>query len=409
MSRLVTVAEDLDSVTTVGDEDKPSDAGLSEAVVEGLWESVRSWYRLGTAPMLQLCVRRNGFVVLNRAIGHGWGNTPGAAPDAVKVLATPDTPSCAFSTAKGVAAAVMFMLVEQGAFRLNDRVSKYIPEFAAHGKADITIRQVLSHSAGVPFVPREYSGMALVLDEDLATAALVELRPSWKPDRFRIYHALTGGLILRLLVQRATGARLRDHLAEQVLQPLDFRWNNFGVRPDEVDQVAPSVWTGEKASKARVWLARKALGGSMKGTARNSATPDFLTAELPSGNLVTTAFELSRFYEILRRGGELDGVRIMEPGTLREALAPMRGPGVGKMSVGGYEIGGRRAPVGRHTEEWFGRSGLTTQYGWADPARGVSAAILNSGKTDSDSANLRGLLAQIAATIPPVAQAERMF
>ena len=118
----MTVAEDLDSVTTVGDEDKPSDAGLTEAVVEGLWESVRSWYRLGTAPMLQLCLRRNGFVVLNRTIGHGWGNTPGAAPDVPRVLGTPDTPSCAFSTAKGVAAAVMFMLVEQGAFRLNDRV-----------------------------------------------------------------------------------------------------------------------------------------------------------------------------------------------------------------------------------------------------------------------------------------------
>ena len=107
------------------------------------------------------------------------------------------------------------------------------------------------------------------------------------------------------------------------------------------------MWTGEKASKARVWLARKALGGSMKGTARNSSAPDFLTAELPSGNLVTTAFELSRFYEILRRGGELDGVRIMEPGTLREALTPMRGPGLGKMSAGGYELGGRRVPGGQ--------------------------------------------------------------
>jgi CubicO group peptidase (beta-lactamase class C family) len=409
MSRLVTVAEDLDSVTTVGNEDAPGDAGLTDAAVDRLWESVRSWYRLGTAPMLQLCLRRNGFVVLNRAIGHGWGNTPGAAPDAARVLATPDTPSCAFSTAKGVAAAAMFMLVEQGAFRLNDRVCEYIPEFAAHGKTAITIRQVLSHSAGVPFVPRQYHGMALVLDEDLATEALIELRPSWKPDRFRVYHALTGGLILRLLVRRATGKRLREHLAEQVLGPLGFRWNNFGVRPDQVDQVAPSVWTGERASKARVWLARKALGGSMKGAARNSSAPEFLTAELPSGNLITTAFELSRFYEILRRGGELDGVRIMEPGTLREAVAPMRGPGLGKMSVGGYELGGRRAPVGKHTEEWFGRSGLTTQYGWADPARGVSAAILNSGKTDADSRYLRGLLARIAATVPSVAASDRMF
>ncbi|MFI9401742.1 serine hydrolase domain-containing protein [Nocardia sp. NPDC052316] len=400
---LVTVAEDLDSVTTVGDEDDPAAAAVAAADVDALWESVRDWYRMGTTPAIQVCLRRNGKIVLNRAIGHGRGNAPGDGPDAVRVLATPETPFCGFSTAKGVAAALMFMLVEQGAFRLEDPVCSYIPEFAANGKERITIGHVLSHSAGVPFVTPPYKGFELVVDEELAAQGLADLVPSWPPGRFRIYHALTSGLIQRLLVQRATGKRMREHLAEQVLDPLGFRWNNFGVRPEDVDKVVAGVKTGPGPSRISKYLARKALGGGMGGAVSESATRTFLTAELPSGNLVTTAFELSRFYEILARGGELDGVRIMRESTLRDAIQPAdRLPGLaGRVSRAGFELGGRRSKFGRDTRTHFGRSGLTTQYGWADPARGLSGAILTSGKATTDTQRPWQLVAQISDRVGP--------
>ena len=399
---LVPIAEDLAAVTTIGDEDAPAAAGLTAAQVEAIWESVRQWYRLGTTPAIQVCLRRNGRVVLNRAIGHGWGNAPGDAPDAEKVLVTPDMPFCGFSTAKGVAAAVMFMLIEQGVFALEDPVCRHIPEFAAHGKRTITIGQVLAHAAGVPFVTGPYRGLELVVDDELAARALADLKPTW-PRRLRVYHAMTGGLILRLLVQRATGQRMRDHLAEQVLDPLGFRWNNFGVRPEDVDRVVPSVPTGPKPSRTMKFLAHKALGGAMSGPISDRKNRDFLTAELPSGNLVTTAFELSRFYEILTRGGELDGVRIMKPESVRAAAAPAPWiPSVaGRVSVGGYELGGRRSKFGPHTESHFGRSGLTTQYGWADPARALSGAILTSGKASTDIERPVQLCTQIARLVGP--------
>ncbi|TQM31511.1 serine hydrolase [Nocardia bhagyanarayanae] len=399
---LVTVAADLESVTTTGPEDDPADAGVSRAAIDAVWESVRAWYRLGTTPAIQVCLRRDGKILLNRAIGHGWGNGPGDGPDVPRVLATPDLPFCGFSTAKGVSAALMAMLAEQGAFALNDPVCEYIPEFAANGKERITIGDVLSHSAGVPFVTAPYRGYQLVVDEELAVRALADLRPSWPPGRFRVYHALTSGLIQRLLVQRATGKRMREHLHEQVLAPLGFRWTNFGVRPEEVDQVVPSVPVGPGPSRVWKFLARKALGGGMGGAVNDEATRAFLTAELPSGNLVTTAYELSRFYEILARGGELDGVRIMRPETLRAAVRPAsRIPGAaGRVSVAGYELGGSRSKFGRHTETHFGRSGLTTQYGWADPARGLSGAILTSGKATGDTNRPWQLVAQISAAVP---------
>ncbi len=394
------IAEDLDAVTTRGPEDDPADAGLSHRDIESVWESVRAWYRLGTTPAIQVCLRRNGKIALNRAIGHGWGNAPADGPDAVKVLATPDTPFCGFSTAKGVAGALMFMLIEQGAFGLDDPVSGYIPEFAAHGKAAITIGDVLSHSAGIPFVTPPYQGVDLVLDEDLAVRALADLVPSWKPGRFRVYHALTSGLVLRLLVRRATGKRLREHLAEQVLEPFGFRWTSFGVRAEDVDKVVPSVKIGPPPPRVATYLAGKAIGGRMDRASR-AATDAFLTAELPSGNLITTASELSRFYEILTMGGP-DGRRIIRPETLREAVLPARWiPGVaGRVSRAGFELGGRKSKFGRDTGSHFGRSGLTTQYGWADPARGLSGAILTSGKATTDTKRPWQLVAQISATVP---------
>ncbi|MGQ4598990.1 serine hydrolase [Nocardia sp. R6R-6] len=396
----VAIAEDLDAVTTRGPEDDPADAGLSRADIESVWESVRAWYRLGTTPAIQVCLRRNGKLMVNRAIGHGWGNAPGDGPEAVAVLATPDTPFCGFSTAKGVAGALMFMLIEQGAFGLDDPVSDYIPEFAANGKAAITIGDVLSHSAGIPFITPPYQGVDLVLDEELAVRALADLVPSWKPGRFRVYHALTSGLILRLLVRRATGKRLREHLSEQVLEPFGFRWTSFGVLPEDVAKVVPSVKIGPAPPWIATYLAGKAIGGRMDRASR-AATEAFLTAELPSGNLITTAAELSRFYDILTRGAP-DGRRIIRPETLQEAVRPARWiPGVaGRVSRAGFELGGRRSKFGRETGAHFGRSGLTTQYGWADPARGLSGAILTSGKASTDTNRPWQLVAQISATVP---------
>jgi CubicO group peptidase (beta-lactamase class C family) len=405
-SLLVTVAADLEAVTTVGAEDDPAAAGMRRAQVDRLWEAIRAWYQLGTTPAIQVCLRRRGAVVLNRAIGYGWGNAPADAPETPKVLVTPETPFCGFSTAKGVAAALITMLIEQGAFAPDEPVCRYIPEFAAHGKGRITLGDVLSHAAGVPFVTPPYRGAELVMDEELAVRALADLVPSWPPNRFRAYHALTGGLILRLLVQRATGRSMRAHLAEQILRPLGFRWTNFGVAAADVDRVVPSVQTGPPPSRAFKFVARKALGGGM-GRVTAATTREFLTAELPSGNLVTTAFELSRFYEILCRGGELDGVRIMRPQSLRRAIAPAPWlPGVaGRVSRAGFELGGRRSKFGRDTGLHFGRSGLTTQYGWADPARGLSGAVLTSGKSASlDTDRPWRWCAQIAATVAPDAE-----
>ena len=151
--RRIRVPRDLDAVTSIGEE-HPAEEGLSQRTIERIWDAVRNLYRSGVHPAVQLCLRRHGRVVLNRAIGHAHGNGPSDDRDAPKVLATPETPYCVFSTSKGITAMVVHKLQERGLLDIGDRVADYIPEYAQHGKGATTIAHVLAHRAGVPTLPR---------------------------------------------------------------------------------------------------------------------------------------------------------------------------------------------------------------------------------------------------------------
>src|SRR5437588_5963713 len=84
--RRVPMPEALEAVTTRGHEDDPEEVGVSSCGVERIWKAARLLYQSGVHPAVQVCVRRHGAVVLNRAIGHARGNGPHDQPDTQKVL-----------------------------------------------------------------------------------------------------------------------------------------------------------------------------------------------------------------------------------------------------------------------------------------------------------------------------------
>src|SRR5688500_10306611 len=109
--RRVRVPRNLGGVTDVGEED-PRAGGLSKAKVDRIWRSATDLYRSGVHPALQLCLRRNGEVVLDRAVGHARGNGPQDPDDADRVPVTTRTPFCVYSTSKAITALVVHMLHE---------------------------------------------------------------------------------------------------------------------------------------------------------------------------------------------------------------------------------------------------------------------------------------------------------
>jgi CubicO group peptidase (beta-lactamase class C family) len=134
-------------------------------------------------------------------------------------------------------------------------------------------------------------------------------------------------------------------------------------------------------------LLLRALGVPFRQVAEMSNDERFLTSIIPSGNVVATADELSRFYQLLLNGGELDGIRIFEPQTIRRAISehsylefdltltlPIR-YGMGFM------LGGKWLSLyGPDTQYAFGHLGFTNIISWADPQRQIAAALVTNGK-----------------------------
>lgn len=407
--RRIRVPVDLEAVTDRAEEDHSE---VDSVAVERIWDAARHWYAAGMQPAIQVCLRRNGKVILDRAIGHGWGNGPADPVDAEQIPVRTSTPFCVYSAAKAITTTVTHMLVERGAFSLEDRVCDYLPNYTSHGKDRTTIRHVVTHSAGIPFATGPKPDLKRMDDSEYARDMLGRMKPVYRPGLVHIYHGVTWGPLMREIISAATGRSIRDILADEILGLLGFRWTNYGVAPEDVALVAPSHVTGKPLPAPIAKAFKTAVGGTPQQIIPFSNTREFLTGVVPSSNTVSNAHELSRFAEILCRGGELDGVRVLSPETLRAAtkqarrLRPDLATGLAPMRWGtGYMLGSKRfGPFGRDAAGAFGHTGLTDIAMWADPQRALSVAVISSGKPSGhpEAKRYPALLNTINAEIPRI-------
>lgn len=383
------VPRNLESVTSVrrDAEVQPSDVGVAAPAVTGVWHAVERLYQTGIHPAIQLCVRRRGQVVIDRAIGHASGNGPDDSPDAKKVLATVDTPFTIYSASKAITAMVMHLLDQRHLIHIEDPVCEYIPEFGVHRKQWITIRHVLSHRAGIPNLPPELMDLDNLADPKRILRIMCEAEPTSRPGRQLAYHAITGGFILAEVVRRVTGKDIRTVLDEAICRPLGFRWMNYGVARRDVKLVARNYFTGPPAVPPLSTILDRALGVPFREIVTLSNDPRFLTHVIPSANIVATANELSRFYQLLLNGGELDGARVFEQRTIRRATSEQSYLEI-DFTLGlpfrysmGFMLGGKWVSLyGPDTQYAFGHLGFTNIVSWADPERQIAAALITSGK-----------------------------
>ena len=417
--RRIRVPRDLDSVTDVGPEDPPEAGDVSSRRVEAIWSSVRDWYRSGVHPALQVCVRRHGAVILNRAIGHTRGNGPQDGRNAQRVPATVETPFCVYSSSKAITAFVVHKMIERGLVGLDDPVADYIPGYERNRKHRITIGQVLAHRAGVPNLPGNALDLDKLGDREFMTEILSGAEPFAKPGRYLAYHAVSGGFILGEVVHAVTGKSIREVLAEEFLDPLGFTWTNYGVPESDVGKVALNYITGPPTAPPLSTMLNRALGVDLDRLVDLTNDPRFLTGIVPAANTVTTAFELSRFFEIMRRGGELDGVRVIGTDTIRRALVQRSHLEI-DLSLAyptrfssGLMLGARVVCLyGLDTQHAFGHLGFTNILAWADPQRAISVAVLNNGKPivyPELLTSFLGTMQRITAEMPKIPASEMLF
>lgn len=263
---------------------------------------------------------------------------------------TEDTIFDAASLTKVVACTpAVMLLVERGQLSLDDHLSKYLPAFTGGGKEDVTIRQLLTHVSGLRpdiSLKPDWSGA-----EEAIRLSCAEKLPN--PPGEKIVYSDTGMILLGEVVRRISGQPLDQFVQTEVYGPLGMKDTGFNPSPSKLGRIAPTEVEGDTPVRGVVHDPRARRMGGVAGHA----------------GLFITAGDLARYARMMLNGGELDGVRIFKPETVKLMTSVQTPPNVTGRRGLGWDIDtgfsgprGELFPLGS-----YGHTGWTGTSIWIDP------------------------------------------
>ena len=344
---------------------KTTAVDLQSRVEQAIDEMVESGAERG----LQVTVYRHGKLVVDAVAGV-------ADPESRRPY-TSATPVYCYSVCKAAASTLVHMLVERKKFGYETPVADLWPEFGAHGKQGVTVRQVLNHTAGVPGIPLTTT-IEDLCDWDKMCAAIADSELWWEPGTKIGYHAYTFGYIAGEIIQRVTGKPISQVLREEISAPLGIDDElYFGMPRSEHHRLAvledaplpPGFHMPEMPPDLPMF---KAAPMSLMPNAAFGNRHDTLAADIPAGGK-TSARAIARMYAAML--GEVDGVRLLPPGRLKEATAQSASGvdevfGMPTRWALGYSLG---APGSSETA--FGVGGVGGSFAYGDAATGTAFAL----------------------------------
>jgi CubicO group peptidase (beta-lactamase class C family) len=353
----------------------PTDSGLSTERVEPGFEAVRDAFRamLLADPgfSAQLAIVWRGRTVVDLAGG------PGLSADDITGV---------FSASKGVAATVVALLLDRGLFDLDEPMATYWPEFATAGKAAITVRQVLSHRAGLVGVEGGFT-IDDFTNPEAAAAKVAASAPFWEPGTAHGYHALTIGVLMEALVSRVAGRSLQSVYEDDIRAPRDLDFY-LGL-PESEEPRYRKVMPAEPTPEQLIELAASGWGAeSLTAVAFNAVNREFAPAEDRTGpnnrdmravgfssiNGVGSARGLAGVYAAIL--GSADAAPLVSPQTVAE-VSRQHSYGVDRVLMGmttafgiGYMTPHPRMEFGSYRA--FGHDGAGGALAFADPYTGMA-------------------------------------
>ena len=293
-----------------------------------------------------------------------------------------------FSVTKGMASTVIHRLADRGLIDYDAPVAEYWPEFGANGKADITVREVMRHRAGLSQLNGSSKAELLdhrAMEERIAAAPVNRLLYG-----HQAYHALTYGWLMSGLGRAVTGKGMRALIREELAEPLNTDGLHLGRPPADAPTRAAQILApqGTIANPVFNFVAPRlaALGVSgafgsmyfpgMKAVVQGD-TP-FLDAEIPAANGVTTARGLAKMYAAIANGGSIDGRQFLS----QELVAGLTGkpslwPDRNLFVPLSFNLGYHSVPI-PGVMPGFGHAGLAGSVGWADPESGMSFGFVHN-------------------------------
>ena len=332
-----------------------------------------------------ILVARNGVVGIHEAIGY-------VEPKKKRPVQKNHVFSL-FSTTKAITNVLVFRAIERGEFALTTRVSEIIPEFSGGQREQITFFHLLTHSSGLPsvFTPRE--GMYIDRLDEIVAAICENVHSAAAPGEVINYapmaaHALMGESVRRTDPKKRSYRQLAQ---DEIFKPLKMKDTSIGVRKDlKPRKIVPIFIDPFPATHP----GRSNLGPNGAFEEEHS--------EMPWVGAVSTVADMYRFSEMLRRGGELDGARILSPAILDLAnrnwtgdkpnelykkLVEPRGWGEYPAYLGlGFQVSGEKVIhnlFGTLTSpRTFGNYGAGSSLFWVDPVLQMTFVCLTAGVMD---------------------------
>ncbi|MCW1958802.1 MAG: beta-lactamase family protein [Mycobacterium sp.] len=298
-----------------------------------------------------------------------------------------DTAPMVFSATKGVASTVIHRLADRGLIDYDAPVAEYWTEFGANGKAEITVRDVMRHRAGLSHLHGVRKRELLDhrhMEERIAAA------PVGRHFGKSAYHALTYGWLLSGLARSVTGKGMRELMRIEVARPLNTDGVHLG-RPPVGAPTHAARFVGSQMNipnpvfnalaPAVAGLELSAAFGSMyfPGAKRLiQRDVPLLDTELPSGNGVITARGRARMYGAIANGGMIDGRRYLSA----ERVAMLTGrrnlrPDRNLIMPLAFHLGFHGLPI-PGVLPGFGHVGLAGSFGWAIPEEGLSISLVHN-------------------------------
>lgn len=334
-------------------------------------------------------VWRDGVEVAS--LHHGWADPARERPW------TSDTLAPVWSATKGPAAIAFLLALEGAGLSPHDPVAKVWPELSAARGNRLSFLQLLSHQGGLPALSPD--NRPHVLSHGEVVAALERQKPWWAPGEGHGYHPRTLGYLLDEVVRRVAGMPLGRFWNTRLAETLGLDlW--IGDLPARVlarlaTMVPPRVqrpseeelpFYRELANPDSLALAAFASPSGMRGLGEINKL-EYLQAGLPAFGGVATARALAKFYQILARDGELDGVQVLPTRVVRLAKAPqVAGKDRTLLLETAFTGGFKTDPTdsqGRKTRALFGPSraafgqpGAGGSHAFADPETGLSFAYV---------------------------------
>jgi CubicO group peptidase (beta-lactamase class C family) len=273
------------------------------------------------------------------------------------------------SMTKSINATAVMVLVDEGKLSLDTPASEWLPELGqvrlANGSAPakpITLRMLLSHTAGIAFPPRKATDGAISLRSYVAT--LVKAPLAFEPGSG--YEYGFGPTVAGRILEIVSGMKYEEFLRIRIFEPLGMRDTAFN--PD--DRL--------RARIARTYKRDEDSGELVPGY-NPFVTSDASVTHMvePSGGLFSTAPDLARFYGMIAGDGTLDGVRILSEAAVRDMTRPVEAGGKTQAYAAGWQyLGENQRGSSLMPPGSFGHGGAFATHGWIEPKHGLVTVFL---------------------------------